>query len=182
MYKIGQVIFVVTTKKDIVIVPLQIVGQSIKEELVNGQIKKETTFRVSTGSGQKTYDLSAIKGSQFSSLSAAVEAIKQAYDTKLQMMSAKTLKIAQQKFGYSEEHTLSDVELDSPVFAPSADLPPEAGPPGHPPARPPSLAPVPMSSAPGAPKVNFDTASIDAAFAKQDQVDQMNSDPKLRSK
>jgi len=175
MYKIGQVIFVVTVKQKtgIAIVPVRVVGQSTEEELVEGKIVTKKKFKVETGN--KTYDLSTIKGSQFSSLKEAVDALRAANEKKLQAISSKTLRVAQKHFGYTEESGLKDVDLDSPVYSEAAyplvpDSAPEAG------VQPAQLpASVAVETDPGGPKTTFDKASIDKAFAKQTQVSTTSS-------
>jgi hypothetical protein len=159
MYEIGQVIFIVMKKDDLVIIPVQVVSLATTKELAqNGTIQTNVTYKVAHG--QKVFSLDKIKGSQFSTIDDAVDGLRRMWEQKLKDLRTKALAVAAQAFNYEYKSTQPDADLD--ITLPSAEVVQPAE----------SSAPVdthvqPMLPGdPNEPKMNIDMSSIEAAFAK----------------
>lgn len=163
MYEIGQVIFIVTKKDDIIIVPVRITSTATTKELDDqGNVLTRVSYKVV--SGTKTYDLDEIKGSQFSSVDEAVNSLKIMWDKKLTTMRSRALTVAKQTFGYDydAQEVNSNVEFNSDVSTQQVPSSITAVP-----TTAKLSIPLVIDDEPGMPRMRIDISSIDAAFEKQ---------------
>lgn len=164
MYEIGQVIFIVTKKDDIVIVPVKIVGVSTMKELdESGHATTKVSYKVA--SGAKTYSLDDIRGSQFSTVDDAVASLRAMWNDKLAALRTRALRVAKKAFDYEPGKGVNSVDLDSPVFDDAAITSDADNSNDRSPTNDRQTAEVVVAE-PGAPKMKIDISSIDAAFAK----------------